>query len=100
MFSNYKTHQISVLSHVITVSTKQNAIIFQIIWENERFYQKKLHLDSSAVYNSSAKSEMAHETQFFREISCPTRVFVLALNSAQNNLKGVVSLVNVVIGCE
>ena len=28
------------LSHVITVSTNQNAINLQILWENERFYQK------------------------------------------------------------
>ena len=35
-----KSHQISLLSHVITVSTNQNALNLQILWENQRFHPK------------------------------------------------------------
>ena len=55
---NPRSHQISFSSHVITVLTNQNAINLQIFWENERFHQKYFHLNSSAVYNSSAKIEV------------------------------------------
>ena len=36
-----KSQQISLLSHVTTLSTNQNAIHLQVLWENERFYPKK-----------------------------------------------------------
>ena len=51
-----RSHQISFSSHVITILTIQNAINLKIFWQNERFYPKNFHINSSAVYNNSAKN--------------------------------------------
>ena len=61
---------------MITVSTNQNAINLQILWENERLHQKYFHLNSFAVYNSSAKNE---EELFSQKLITMFKAYILFL---------------------